>query len=444
MPFRKQIDEVLATIALNHYFSARDMLIPKKHFYEEYDLPQNIKTEVEKIKNENPIFWCAIEPYLDRIDDDTLIGLISTFMEMGSGETPPKIVGRRHLDEYISARKRPEVRETNRDDLPNLPVKEVCGMKNEQENVVKIKIVGVGGGGNNIIERMRKTNIPMVSYVSINTDNGAYHASTADIKLQIGYKETKGLGAGANPEIGYRAAEESRKEIENALKDCDLILVTAGMGGGTGTGAVPIIADIAHKLGILSIGVVTTPFFFEGRKRMNNALQGIAQIENVVDSLLVIPNDNLKKVSTSKVTLRNAFSVADEVLVQTAMNLVSLIQKTAHINCDFADICSIVKNSGYMHTVTGSASGEDRVNKIIEQLLTNPLLNTSVQDSTGVLLCITASKDVELDEIDQISMAITNAVDPDANVIFGMDFDESCGDEIRAILIATKSSEINN
>ena len=311
-------------------------------------------------------------------------------------------------------------------------------MENKTENIVRIKIVGVGGGGNNAIERMRKTEIPMVSYVSINTDNGAHTASTAEIKLQIGMRETKGLGAGANPEIGLRSAEESRKEIENALKDCDMIFITAGMGGGTGTGAAPVVAEIARKLGILTIGVLTTPFFFEGGKRMRNALNGITRMDGAVDSLIVIPNDNLKKVSTNKITLKNAFSIADEFLMQTVKNLVEVIQNTAHINCDFADICSIVRNSGYMHTSTGIASGTDRTSRIVEQLLTNPLLGTSVKDSTGVLLCITASKDATLDEIDQISSSITNEIDLNATVIFGMDFNESCGDEIRAVLIATK------
>lgn len=303
-------------------------------------------------------------------------------------------------------------------------------------NVVKINIVGVGGGGNNAINRMVESTIPMVNYISINTDNGAVNHSSRT-KLQIGLKATSGLGAGSNPEKGRLSAEEDLSQIEKAIKNCDMLFITAGMGGGTGTGSAPVIANIAHELGILTVAVVTKPFAFEGKKRMEQAIKGISLLEKSVDSLIVIPNDNLKLISDTRITLNNAFAVADDVLMQTVKNIVEVIQQTSVINCDFADICSIIKNSGYMHTATGRASGEDRANVVSEQLHTSKLLGSSVQDATGVLLCITASGDVGLDEIDRISSNVSNSANPNANIIFGMNFDESMENELKAVLIAT-------
>lgn len=228
----------------------------------------------------------------------------------------------------------------------------------ENENVVRINIVGVGGGGNNAINRMAECNIPMVKYISVNTDTGAVKHSKVENKLQIGLKETRGLGAGGDPKKGWLSAEENASQIEKAIRDCDMLFVTAGMGGGTGTGAAPVIADIAHKRGILTVAVVTKPFAFEGKKRMENAKAGIALLEESVDALIVIPNDNLKLVTKSKITFNNAFALADDVLMQTVKNIVEVIQQTAFINCDFADVRSVIRNSGYMHTATGCAAGD--------------------------------------------------------------------------------------
>ena len=252
-------------------------------------------------------------------------------------------------------------------------------MKNQKpEEIVQIKIIGVGGGGTNAVERMLDANIPMVEYITINTDEGGYNNSRAKTKLQIGKKETKGRGAGADPEKGCRSAEENIKEIEEVLKGCDMIFITAGMGGGSGTGAAPIVAEVARKLGILTVAVVTKPFAFEGKRRMDNALAGIAKLENHVDSIVIIPNDNLKKITQTKITLSNAFEMADNVLMQTVKNLVDLIQKTAYINCDFSDIRSVIENSGIMHTATGWSSGIDRGKKILEQITSSMLLESTV------------------------------------------------------------------
>lgn len=314
-------------------------------------------------------------------------------------------------------------------------------MSNKEMNldsVVRIKIVGVGGGGKNAVERMLETNIPLVNYVTINTDDGAVKTSHAETKLQIGCRETKGYGAGANPEVGFRSAKESYNEIEKVIKGCDMLFITSGMGGGTGTGAAPVVAEIAKKLGILTVAVVTTPFSFEGKKRMENAQNGIAKLRENVDSIVIIPNDNLRLVTQTRVTLTNAFALADDVLVQTVKNLVEVIQNTAFINCDFADISSIVKNSGVMYTATGLATGFNRTDEIIEQIKTSALLGSSVEGATGIMICITASGEVGLEEIDKITSAISAVASPDANVIFGMNFDETMDDKLKAVLIATK------
>lgn len=305
------------------------------------------------------------------------------------------------------------------------------------EAVVRIKIVGVGGGGTNAVERMLDANIPMVEYITINTDDGGYYGSRADTKLQIGKRETQGRGAGADPEKGLRSAEENRKEIEEVLRDCDMVFITAGMGGGSGTGAAPVVAEIARKLGILTVAVVTKPFAFEGKKRMENALVGISNLEKYADSMVVIPNENLKKVSQTKITLCNAFEIADSVLVQTVKNLVELIQNTAFINCDFADIKSVIENSGTMHTATGLASGIDRGEKILKQITSSVLLDSSVDDAERILVCITAAEDAGLEEIDGITSVLTGMASPDANIIFGMNIDDTMEDAMKVVLIAT-------
>ena len=308
---------------------------------------------------------------------------------------------------------------------------------NTQEEIVRIKIAGVGGGGTNVVNRMSEQNIPMVSYITINTDDGAAQCSKADISLQIGKRTVNGYGAGADPEKGRSAAEENRKEIGEALGDCDMLFITAGMGGGTGTGAAPLVAEIAKKLGILTVAVVTTPFAFEGKKRMDNAQSGINALVKHVDSIIIIPNENLKNVSQTRITFKNAFAITDGVLVQTVKNLVDIVQNTAYINCDFADITATIKDSGRMHTACGCARGDNRAEKIIEQIERSNLLGTA-DNATNILLCITAAGDAGLDEVDKITAAVSHRVSPEARIIFGMNFDENSGDEMRVILIATK------
>ena len=304
---------------------------------------------------------------------------------------------------------------------------------------VRIKIVGVGGGGNNAVERMLETSIPMVDYVTISTDDGCYKSSHAQTKIQIGHRETKGRGAGADPEKGRRSAYENRKDIERALQDCDMLFIAAGMGGGTGTGAAPVVAEVARELGILTVAIVTTPFAFEGKRRMGNALEGISRLKQFVDATVTIPNDNLKLATKANVTLNNAFLVADSVLVETVKSLVEVIQNTASINCDFADICSVLRNSGAMYTATGVASGANRTQEIVEQVKTSVLQGKSITGCSSVLLYITASGEIRLDEIEEIAEAIQAEVHPDANIIMGMNFDESMHDDVKVALFATKN-----
>ena len=306
------------------------------------------------------------------------------------------------------------------------------------EGNVRIKIVGIGGGGENAVERMLEIGIPMIRCVTIHTDNGGFFRSHAETKIQIGAKETGGRGAGADPTVGQRSAQENRKEIEDAIKDCDMVFLAAGMGGGTGTGAIPVVAEIAKNMGILTIAVVTLPFAFEGQKRMRQALDGVANLEKIVDSLVVIPNNNLKRVCNSRITLSNAFEKADDVLVQTVKNLVDVIQTTAYINCDFADISSVVKDSGRMHVAVGVASGNNRAEKIIEQIKHNSLLDSSVDGATGVMLCISGAEDIGLDEIDSIAGKVSELASKNANIIFGLRFDDTMEEQLKAVLIATK------
>lgn len=305
------------------------------------------------------------------------------------------------------------------------------------KNVVKISIMGVGGGGNNAVNRMVECGIPLVRYLSVNTDDGAVRHSNAEVKLQIGAKAAKGYGAGANPEIGRLSAEEDQAQIKKALQNCDMLFLTGGMGGGTGTGAMPVIATIARELGILTVAVVTKPFAFEGKRRMEQAMAGIALLEQSVDSLIIIPNDNLKLVTDAKITFNSAFAVADDVLMQTVKNIVEVIQQTALINCDFADICTILKDSGQLHTATGLAAGESRSDAVIEQICSSKLLGTSVENAAGVMLYICADGEVGLDEIDKVSSAVTREARPDANIIFGMNFDDDMNGELKVVLIAT-------
>lgn len=306
-----------------------------------------------------------------------------------------------------------------------------------EDTIVRINIVGVGGGGTNAVERMVAERIPLVQYITINTDDASVRESSADMKLQIGKNTTKGWGAGGDPEVGYLSAQEDAAHIKNAIKDCDMLFIVAGMGGGTGTGAAPVVAQIAHELGILTVGVVTKPFYFEGKRRIERAESGISKIEQLVDSLIVIPNDNLKCVSKEKITFNNALAIADGVLVQTVKNIVKVIQQTAVINCDFADISSILRNSGRMYTASGTAVGVECVDTVIGQIISSKLLGTSVDNADGALLYITTPGSVGLDEIERISNAVSGRMLQDANIIFGIDFNENQDHSIKAVLIAT-------
>ena len=309
---------------------------------------------------------------------------------------------------------------------------------NESENAARIIVVGVGGAGNNAVNRMIDENIAGVEFIGINTDKQALQFCKAPTAMQIGEKLTKGLGAGARPDVGEKAAEESSEEISQALKGADMVFVTCGMGGGTGTGAAPVVAKIAKDMGILTVGVVTTPFAFEGKRRMNQAKEGIEDLAQYVDSLMVIPNENLKYVTDEKITLLNAFEIANDVLRQGVQSISDLVNATGLVNSDFADVTEIMKDAGYAHMGVGRAKGKDKAEVAAKQAITSPLLNTSIEGARGVLLNITASTDIGLEEIDAASTIVTNAVHPDCEIIWGANFDEELEDEMIITVIATR------
>lgn len=305
------------------------------------------------------------------------------------------------------------------------------------ESGVNIKVIGVGGGGNNAVNRMINSNIKGVEFVAINTDRQALHHSDASTQLVIGEKLTKGFGAGANPQIGSRAAEESIEEIKAILKDTDMVFVTAGMGGGTGTGAAPVVARLAHEMGILTIGIVTKPFAFEGKRRMDQAIGGIAELSQYVDSLVVIPNERLKQVTDTRITLENAFEIADSVLSRGTQSISDLINVRAFINLDFADVSSVMKNAGYAHMGVGSATGKDKAELAAKAAISSPLLESSIAGSHGILISITVSPDVGLEDVDVASSMIAAEASPEANVIWGVNIDHELEDEMRITIIAT-------
>ncbi len=305
------------------------------------------------------------------------------------------------------------------------------------ESGVNIKVIGVGGGGNNAVNRMINSSIKGVEFVAINTDRQALHHSDASTQLVIGEKLTKGFGAGANPQIGSRAAEESIEEIKAILQDADMVFVTAGMGGGTGTGAAPVVARLAHEMGILTIGIVTKPFAFEGKRRMDQAVAGIAELSQYVDSLVVIPNERLKQVTDTRITLENAFEIADSVLSRGTQSISDLINVRAFINLDFADVSSVMKNAGHAHMGVGSATGKDKAELAAKAAISSPLLESSISGSHGILISITVSPDVGLEDVDVASSMIAAEASPDANVIFGVHIDHELEDEMRITLIAT-------
>ena len=307
----------------------------------------------------------------------------------------------------------------------------------EMENVVQIKVVGVGGGGGNAVNRMVAAGVRGVEFIAINTDKAALFLSKADQKIQIGEKSAAGMGAGGNPENGRAAAEESRDEIAAALRSADMIFITAGMGGGTGTGAAPVVAAIAKELGILTVGIVTKPFAFEGKKRMTQAEAGIAALGEQVDSLIVIPNERLKFVSEQKITFKNAFNIADDVLRQGVSSISELINVTALVNLDFADVRAIMDDAGYAHMGVGVATGRDKAEQAARMAITSPLIETSMDNARGVIISITGSDDIGLEEVEQASTIIAEMAHPDATIIWGAQLDESIEDTIRVTVVAT-------
>ena len=305
------------------------------------------------------------------------------------------------------------------------------------ENVTTIKVIGVGGGGGNAVNRMVSDGLQGVEFIAMNTDQQALAKNHAATKVQLGSKLTKGRGAGADPEIGPRAAEESKDEIANALKGSQMVFITAGMGGGTGTGAAPVVAEVAHDLGILTVGIVTKPFSFEGKRKMGLAEQGIANLLMHVDSLIVIPNERLKMISQEKITLMNAFQAADNVLRQGVESISALINVPAFINLDFADVRSIMKDAGYAHMGVGSAKGAGKAENAAKAAISSPLLETSIAGAHGVIINITSSPDIGLEDVETAAGLITQSAHPDANIIWGTAFDENLSDEMRVTVVAT-------
>ena len=310
-------------------------------------------------------------------------------------------------------------------------------LENDLNYIVQIKVVGVGGGGGNALDRMVEAGVKCVEFISVNTDHQALIRSKATQKIQIGEKITHGKGAGSKPEIGQKAAEESREEIAAALKGTDMVFITAGMGGGTGTGAAPIVAEIAREMGILTIGIVTKPFAFEGRRRMEQAENGISALREHVDSLVVIPNERLKYASEQRITLINAFAVADDVLRQGVQSISDLILVPGLVNLDFADVTTVMKDAGYAHMGVGRSSGKDKAENAANMAISSPLLETAINGATGVIINITSSPDVGLDEIETASMMISEQADASADIIWGAAFDEEMEDEISVTVIAT-------
>ena len=311
------------------------------------------------------------------------------------------------------------------------------GLDTGVENVVRIKVIGVGGGGNNVVNRMVRSGTRGVDFVAVNTDKQALNVSSATYKIQIGEKLTHGQGAGSDPEVGRKSAEESRQQIAKALEDTDMVFITAGMGGGTGTGGAPIVAEIAREQGILTVGVVTKPFGFEGRRRMQQAEKGIEELQGKVDSLVIIPNERLKHATDQKITFANAFEIADDVLRQAVQSISDLIRDTGFINLDFADVTAIMKNAGMAHMGVGRAAGKGKAEEAARMAISRPLLETSIHGARGVLINVTGSMDIGLEEVEQAASLVQDAVHPDALTIFGATFDESMDDEIRVTVIAT-------
>ena len=305
------------------------------------------------------------------------------------------------------------------------------------DGTATIKVIGVGGAGNNAVNRMIEAEIKGVDFIAVNTDKQALQISKAKTKIQIGEKITRGLGAGANPDIGAQAAEETKSEVAEALRGADMVFVTAGMGGGTGTGAAPVVAAAAKEMGILTIGVVTKPFTFEGKKRLSQAERGIESLKGKVDTLVVIPNDKLLQIVDRKTSIIDAFKMADDVLRQGVQGISDLIAIPGLVNLDFADVKTVMLNQGMAHMGVGRASGENRAEDAAKEAIQSPLLETSIEGAKGVIINITGGDDLGLHEVNTAAELVQRSVDPEANIIFGTVTDESMGDEIQITVIAT-------
>ena len=305
------------------------------------------------------------------------------------------------------------------------------------DGTATIKVIGVGGAGNNAVNRMIDAGIKGVDFIAVNTDRQALQTSKANTKIQIGEKITRGLGAGANPDIGAQSAEESKAEVAEVLRGADMVFVTAGMGGGTGTGAAPVVAAAAKEMGILTIGVVTKPFTFEGKKRLSQAERGIESLKGKVDTLVVIPNDKLLQIIDRKTSIIEAFKMADDVLRQGVQGISDLIAVPGLVNLDFADVKTIMLNQGMAHMGVGRASGENRAEDAAKEAIQSPLLETSIEGAKGVIINITGGEDLGLHEVNTAAELVQRSVDPEANIIFGTVTDPSMQDEIQITVIAT-------
>lgn len=313
----------------------------------------------------------------------------------------------------------------------------------DMQELTNIKVIGCGGGGGNAVNRMIAEGLKNVEFIAVNTDKQALMLSHAHVKIQIGDKLTKGLGAGANPEIGKKAAEESREEISESIKGANMVFITAGMGGGTGTGAAPIVAEIAKAMNILTVGVVTKPFPFEGKRRMRHAEMGIENLMKAVDTLVIIPNERLLSMADKKTTLLDSFRLADDVLRQGVQAISDLITIPGVVNADFADIETVMLNKGLAHMGVGKGTGDNKAQDAVKQAISSPLLETSIDGATGVIINFTGGVDLGAIEVYEAADIVREAADPDANIIFGAVIDETLTDEIRITVIATGFEEDN-
>ena len=307
-----------------------------------------------------------------------------------------------------------------------------------------LKVIGVGGGGNNVVNRMVRSGMQGVEFIAVNTDRQCLNASEATQKLAIGEKLTGGKGAGANPEVGRESAKESKEQITALLEGADMVFVTAGMGGGTGTGAAPVVAELAKEKGILTVGVVTKPFNFEGRRRMEQATKGIEELRQKVDSLVIVPNDRLQYATDEKITFANAFAIADDVLRQAVQSISDLIKTTGLINLDFADVTAVMKDAGLAHMGMGRGSGKNRAEEATRIAINSPLLETSIQGAKGIIVNFTGPSDMGLDEVDVASEMVKQMAEPEALFMMGAAFDDTLEDELRVTVIATGFGEVEN